>query len=92
MPAYAQIPPATMRRMLLVDGWAAKKRTEFHWIMQKTERIVVIPRKCRTLPFAIFNDLLIETGLEGRYLELLDLATRPVKLRQTKAETTLRPA
>jgi len=75
MPPLAQIQPYLMKQVLVLDGWRVRKEDEFNWILAKGRKYLVIPRKCRTLPFAAMNVCFEEAGLRGqRYLDLLTQA------------------
>jgi hypothetical protein len=63
-----------MKSILIIDGWKLRRRDEFNWLLAKENKYTIVPRKCKTLPFAIFDQILVEAGLQGRYLELLELA------------------
>ncbi len=74
MPAYVQISPVLMKHILVLDGWKPRRKDEFNWLLAKNGKYIVIPRKCRTLPFAVFDQILVDAELQGRYLELLEAA------------------
>ncbi len=63
-----------MKRILVLDGWKLRRRDEFNWLLARDGKYVVIPRKCKTLPFAVFDQVLVDAEIQGRYVELLEAA------------------
>jgi len=75
MVPFAQISPELMMQVLTLDGWKVRRQDEFNWLLSKGRRYLVIPRKCKTLPFAIMDFCLGEADLQGqKYLDLLGQA------------------
>ncbi len=72
MVPFAQITPELMKQILVLDGWRVRREDEFNWLLSKGRKYLPIPKKCKTLPFAIMNICFEESDLRGqRYLDLL---------------------
>jgi hypothetical protein len=72
MVPIAQIPPYLMKQVLILDGWKLRRQDEFNWLLSKGRKYLPIPRKCKTLPFAVMEICFEEAKLRGqRYLDLL---------------------
>lgn len=72
MVPFAQISPELMKQILTLDGWKLRRYDEFNWLLSKGRKYLAIPRKCKTLPFAIMACCLEEADIRGeRYLDLL---------------------
>lgn len=72
MVPFAQIQPETMKQVLILDGWKLRREDEFNWLLSKGLKYLPIPRKCKTLPFAVMNACFEEADLRGqKYLDLL---------------------
>jgi hypothetical protein len=88
MVPFAQISSEVMKQVLTLDGWKLRRCDEFNWLLSKGRKYLAIPRKCKTLPFAIMEVCLGDADLRGqRYLDLLtqarsipDVATMPIQL------------
>jgi hypothetical protein len=77
----AQIQPYLMKQVLILDGWKLRRQDEFNWLLSKGRKYLPIPRKCKTLPFAIMNTCFEEADLRGqRYFDLLAQARAVPKL------------
>jgi hypothetical protein len=64
-----------MKQILILDGWKVRREDEFNWLMSKGRRYLPIPRKSRTLTFAIMDQCLQEAGILGqKYFDLLKSA------------------
>jgi len=73
MVPMAQIPPYLMKRVLILDGWKLRREDEFNWLLSKGRKYLPIPKKCKTLPFAIMNICFEVAEIHGqRYLDLLN--------------------
>jgi hypothetical protein len=77
MVPFAQISPELMKQVLTLDGWKLRRCDEFNWLLSKGRKYLPIPRKCKTLPFAIMEFCMSEADLDGqKYLDLLAQARR----------------
>jgi hypothetical protein len=75
MVPLAQISPELMKQILTLDGWKVRRQDEFNWLLSKGRKYLAIPKKCKTLPFAIMEVCLDDADLRGqKYLDLLALA------------------
>jgi len=88
MVPYAQISPELMKQVLVLDDWRVRREDEFNWLLSKGHQYLAIPKKCRTLPFAVMDVCFEVADLRGqRYLDLLtqarsipDVARMPTRL------------
>lgn len=72
MVPFAQVTPELMKQLLILDGWTIRRQDEFNWLLSKGQKLLPVPRKCKTLPFAIMDVCFEEADIRGqKYLDLL---------------------
>jgi hypothetical protein len=74
MPALAHITPATLKNLLILDGWQIRYEDTYNWILTKGSKDpLAIPKRVKLIPFEIHEHCMAVAELNHEeYFELLE--------------------